>query len=146
MISISGEPFLIQGTWGDFKRFFVTAYFKDESNRRTKRAPERRQLSCPGYQRPAHQGEKVTLCHAPGYERTDILKTITDRYSDGTTIRCDLKAVIREFLDEEKRLRETGSLIFLCESCDRARNRDGRDVLCRGVFSISFDGHGIIAL
>ena len=58
MISISGEPFLIQGTWGDFKRFFVTAYFKDESNRRTKNDPERWQLHCHGYKRPAHQGER----------------------------------------------------------------------------------------
>ena len=125
MISISGEPFLIQGTWGDFKRFFVTAYFKDESNRRTKNAPERWQLHCHGYKRPAHQGEKVSLCHAPGDERTDILKRITDRYSDGTTIRCDLKSVIKEFLEEEMRLREMGSLIFLCKSCDDARNGDG---------------------
>lgn len=125
MISISGTPFLIEGTWDNFKRFFVTAYFKDESNRRTKRAPERRQLSCPGYERPPHEVEKVTLCHAPGYERTDILKRITDQYSDGTTIRCDLKVVLRKFLEEEKRLRDIGSLIFLCKLCDKARNEDG---------------------
>ena len=125
MISISGTPFLIQGTWEDFSRFFVTAYFKDESQRQTRNAPERWQLSCQGYKKPAHQGEKVTLCHAPGYTRPLILKRITDKYSDGTTIRCDLKVVLREFLEEEKRLREIGSLIFLCDPCDTARNRDG---------------------
>lgn len=125
MISISGSPFLIEGTWEDFKRFFVTAYFKDESNRRTKNAPERWQLSCGGYNRPAHTGEKVSLCHAPGYTRPEILKRITDKYSDGTTIRCDLKVVLREYLEEEKRLREIGSLIFLCKPCDDARNMTG---------------------
>src|SRR4051794_23993114 len=102
MISISGEPFLIQGTWEDFKRFFVTAYFKDESKRQTQNTPERKKQICRGYNRPAHEGGKeggkVNLCHEPGYERPDILKKITDRYSDGTTIRCDLKVVIRKFL------------------------------------------------